>query len=207
MVSKKSTKSLWFYDSGTIITIAMLSGPFIDHYEALQISPNAELETIHRVYRILAQRYHPDNPETGDPEIFRNLSEAYRSLSDPERRAAYDIQHRDARQLTWKIFDQAKASLGIEAERRKRKGILSLLYRKRLGQADQPYMTLKEFENLLGVPKEHLEFSLWFLREGQYVQRTDNGRHHITLKGVELAETIMDRPAEPPLLMASTLVA
>jgi len=185
----------------------MFSGQFVDHYEALQISPNAELETIHRVYRILAQRYHPDNPETGDSEIFRNLSEAYRALSDPEQRAAYDVQHRDARQLTWKIFDQANASLGIGAERRKREGILSLLYCKRLGQADQPYMTLKEFENLLGVPKEHLEFSLWYLREGQYVQRSDNGRHHITLKGVELAETIMDRPAKPPLLVASSQVA
>ena len=39
-----------------------------DYYEFLQISPNAEPETIHRVYRFLAGRYHPDNPDTGDPE-------------------------------------------------------------------------------------------------------------------------------------------
>src|SRR4051812_13398865 len=39
---------------------------FVDYYELLQISPNAEPETIHRVYKMLAQRYHPDNPETGD---------------------------------------------------------------------------------------------------------------------------------------------
>ena len=34
-----------------------------DYYEALQISSNAEPETIHRVYRMLAQRFHPDNKE------------------------------------------------------------------------------------------------------------------------------------------------
>jgi len=35
-----------------------------DYYEFLQISPNAEGETIQRVYRFLATRLHPDNPET-----------------------------------------------------------------------------------------------------------------------------------------------
>ena len=32
---------------------------FVDFYEILQVSPNAELETIHRVYHILAQQLHP----------------------------------------------------------------------------------------------------------------------------------------------------
>jgi uncharacterized protein YabN with tetrapyrrole methylase and pyrophosphatase domain len=38
----------------------------IDYYEVLQISANAEPETVHRVYRLLAQRFHPDNIESGD---------------------------------------------------------------------------------------------------------------------------------------------
>jgi curved DNA-binding protein len=184
---------------------------FADHYEVLQISPNAEPETIHRVYRILAQRYHPDNPETGDSELFRSISDAYRALSDPEQRAAYDVQHREMRRLTWKIFDQTNSAQGIEAEHRKRDGLLALLYRKRVATPDQPQMTLKEFEDLLGVPKEHLEFSLWYLKEGQYVQRGDNGRHSITLKGVDLAEALAekkaaayaDRPHEAPILPAA----
>ncbi len=41
-----------------------------DYYEFLQISPNAELSTIHRVYRFLASRFHPDDPETGDAAKF-----------------------------------------------------------------------------------------------------------------------------------------
>ncbi len=158
----------------------------------MQVSPNADLDTIHRIYRILAQRFHPDNKETGNSEVFRALLDAYQILSDPEKRAAFDIEHRSARRLTWKIFDQTTSAQGVEAERRKRSGVLSLLYRKRIAQPDQPAMNLKEFEDLLGVPKEHLEFTFWYLKEGQFVARTDNGRYSITLKGVDLAETLSE---------------
>ena len=37
----------------------------LDHYETMQLSPNADADTIQRVYRILAQRYHPDSAGTG----------------------------------------------------------------------------------------------------------------------------------------------
>ena len=37
----------------------MQTDGFVDHYEVLQISPNADAETVQRVYRMLAQRYHP----------------------------------------------------------------------------------------------------------------------------------------------------
>jgi DnaJ-class molecular chaperone len=61
-----------------------------NYYEFLQISPNADQDTIHRVYRFLAARYHPDNPITGDANTFRLLKEAYDVLSDPARHAQYD---------------------------------------------------------------------------------------------------------------------
>ena len=54
-----------------------------DYYEFLQISPNADHETIHRVYRFLAGRFHPDNPKTGNPEAFFLLKEAYDVLAHP----------------------------------------------------------------------------------------------------------------------------
>jgi len=59
---------------------------FVDYYELMQISPNAEIETIQRVYRMLAARYHPDNPETADADRFMLLNEAYGVLSDPDAR-------------------------------------------------------------------------------------------------------------------------
>ena len=61
----------------------------IDFYEFLQISPHADQETIHRFYRFLAARFHPDNP-SGNPEKFSTLTAAYEVLSDPARRAEYD---------------------------------------------------------------------------------------------------------------------
>ena len=62
----------------------------IDLYEVLQVSDTAEPETINRVYRIFAQRYHPDNKETGNDARFREITEAYHILSNPEKRAQYD---------------------------------------------------------------------------------------------------------------------
>ncbi len=57
----------------------------LDYYEFLQISSNAEVDTIHRVYKFLAARFHPDNQSSGNPEQFRLLKTAYdeRSCSRP----------------------------------------------------------------------------------------------------------------------------
>src|SRR5437867_786576 len=68
---------------------------FVDYYELLQISPNAETDTIHRVFRIMAARYHPDNMQTGDSEKFLLLTKAYETLSEPATRAAYDLRRQD----------------------------------------------------------------------------------------------------------------
>jgi len=159
-----------------------------DYYELLQISPNADPDMIHRVYRLLAQRYHPDNGTTGDEKAFRSLTDAYKVLSEPEKRAAYDVNLHAYRQLRWRIFDQRQASVGKVAEKSKRKGILDLLYTKRCSEPEKPTMNLHELEDLLGCPREHLEFSLWYLKENGLVARMDNGRFAVTAKGVDWAE-------------------
>jgi curved DNA-binding protein len=179
----------------------------VDFYEVMQISPNADSDTIHRIYRLLAVRFHPDNQETGSLETFRGITEAYQTLGDPEKRAAYDVSHRETRRLTWKIFDQCAAPLGVDGERRKREGVLTLLYRKRIATPDQAHLTLREIEELLGVPREHLEFTVWYLREGQLIQRSDNGRLTITLKGVDLAEAALERKGTISLLSAAPAAA
>lgn len=176
---------------------------FVDYYELLQLSPKADTDTIHRVYRLLAQRYHPDNRDTGDAALFRDLLEAYRVLSDPEKRAAYDVRLVQARQLRWKIFDQSASAHNKETEQRKRAGILSLLYTQRLNQPQQPGMSIHDLEDLLGCPREHLEFSLWYLRETGNLTRTDNGRYAITVKGVDKAETEDILPKHQLLTAAS----
>ena len=64
----------------------------VDYYEVLQVSSTAEPETIHRVYRLHAQRYHPDNQETGNRSRFEEIR---RSLQRAQRpRAPGSIRHR-----------------------------------------------------------------------------------------------------------------
>src|SRR5262245_54551028 len=75
----------------------------IDYYDVLQVSTKAEPDTIHRIYRLLAQRFHPDNQETGDPARFRIIHEAYTTLSDPEKRAKYDIAHHQQKQDRFRL--------------------------------------------------------------------------------------------------------
>src|SRR5262252_6590457 len=96
----------------------MTKQPFVDHYEVLQLSPNASGETIERVYRILAKRYHPDNLDTGDTDMFAQLRDAFDVLSSPESRAKYDVQYEQNRSMTWKIFAQDTAGDSRENDRR-----------------------------------------------------------------------------------------
>jgi hypothetical protein len=174
----------------------------LDFYEIMQLSPNADTETITRVYRILASRYHPDNSETGDPEMFVQLTEAYQTLSDPQKRAGYDAHHRETKRLHWKIFDQSAATTGVEAEKRKRQGILALLHSMTLQDPERAAMSIRSFEELLGCPREHLESALWYLRGKGYIQRGDNGRYTITVQGFDSAEeqNATDRPKNVHLL-------
>jgi curved DNA-binding protein CbpA len=147
---------------------------------------------------MLAQRYHPDNQETGDQEQFRLLIEAYRVVSDPEKRAAYDATLMHTRQLRWKIFDRPADAQGKEAEKRKRAGVLSLLYAQRVNQPEKPVMSIPELEDLLGCPREHLEFTLWYLREAGCIVRGDNGRFTITIRGSK-----QSNPMRPQILPRS----
>lgn len=169
---------------------------FVDFYEALQISPNADQETVHRVYRLQAQRFHPDNHETGNAERFRLVADAYQALGDPEKRAAYDSQHRLRQRPRLEHLDPSTApALGDEL--RKRHEILTVLYKKRVATPDQPALGLRELLDVLGMPREQLEFSLWYLKEGGYLLRTDSARHSITHKGVELIETLTAQRDQP----------
>lgn len=171
-----------------------------DYYELLQLNPKADPETIHRVYRILAQRFHPDNKDTGDTVLFRRLLEAYNVLTDPEKRAVYDLSLHSIRQHTWRIFESpAAARPGAKSEKQKRRALLWALYMKRVRDNYQPAMLVQEFEDLLGIPKEHLEFTVWYLKESGLVIRTDSNRLLITVKGVDTAEIWGDPASEPEL--------
>ena len=82
----------------------------VDYYELLQVSDGAEPETVNRVYRMLAQRYHPDNRDTGNESRFREITEAYHILSNPEKRAQYDATYQKRRKERWRLVDAGNQS-------------------------------------------------------------------------------------------------
>jgi DnaJ-class molecular chaperone len=160
----------------------------VDFYETLQISPNADADTIQRVFRLLAQRFHPDNAETGNADRFRGLHEAYSVLSVPERRAQYDIHHQALRQERWRFAATAKTGNDFEVEQALRCTILEILYSRRRAEPGNPSFSNYELSQLTGQQREHLEFTIWYLNQKKLVTRDDQSRLTITVDGVDFVE-------------------
>jgi len=158
---------------------------FVDYYEILQLSQRADQETIERVYRLLAKRYHPDNKNTGDAQKFDALTKAYRALSDPERRAGYDVKYEAENSHQWNILSQTSPSEGADEDRKIYQAILSMLYTARRRDAGNAGVGTYQMEKLLGVPEKYLEFHIWYLREKGWIQRVENGGFAITVSGVD----------------------
>ncbi len=152
----------------------------IDYYELLQVNRDAHPTIIRYSYRFLAAMYHPDNGETGDATKFRTISEAWRTLSDEGKRAAYD--------LSLGMIDQRKA------EQNKGEPVKAQFKRDSLPHSPKTNITWDEVELRIAVLQvllearrkrpssggasgkmlldclniEHvgvIEFALWYLRE------------------------------------------
>jgi curved DNA-binding protein CbpA len=176
----------------------------VDYYEVLQVSASADPDTIHRVYRFLAQRFHPDNQETGSEARFREVHQAYTVISDPERRARYDITYQQRRQERWRLVSTgAKAENDFELEQMMRLTLLEALYTRRRMDPTSPAMFSGDLEGLLGRPREHIEFTIWYLNQKKYVTRDDNSRLQITADGVDYLEQHYDGRIKTRLLKAA----
>lgn len=166
----------------------MTEDQFKDYYESLQLSPNADQETIERVFRLLAKRYHPDNGETGDAERFNSLFEAYRVLSVADKRAAYDAGYEQVKAFKSKVLAEASLVGSLEDSKTIRHGILSALYIARRRNARNPGLGIFYLEQILESIQEQLEFHIWYLKEKGWIERTDSGTFAITADGVDVIE-------------------
>ncbi len=166
----------------------MSNDQFVDFYELMQISPNAELETVQRVYDMLAARYHPDNPRTGDRDRYERLSRAYEILSKRESRRAYDAEYLARASRPLAVFESREFASGIDGEANRRMGILCLLYSRRRSNAENPGLSILDLEALMFFPREHLMFTLWYLKDGEYIQQDQSSNFVITSRGIDLVE-------------------
>lgn len=161
----------------------------LDYYEFLQISPHADYETIHRVYRYLAARFHPDNPDTGDPEKFFLLKTAYDVLANPESRSDYDRDYeREAPERT-PLSESVDFMDQVQGELNRRLAVLAVLYYKRRSNPYDPQVSLAEIEKRMGFPRDYLDFTTWYLSKKGYITKADNSDFSLTADGVDFIET------------------
>jgi curved DNA-binding protein len=95
-----------------------------DFYQILGVPRNADQDEIQRAYRKLARTYHPDvNADPAAEDRFKEISEAYDVLSDPQARRRYDDFGRDFRQVpedadpdAWRRSRSAGARAGSQGQ-------------------------------------------------------------------------------------------
>jgi curved DNA-binding protein CbpA len=156
-----------------------------DYYEVLQVSPRADRDTIERVYRFLANRFHPDNRESGDAERFSELVDAFRVLADPAKRISYDLSYEKIRESRWNLFGQDSVGNEVVSDTRVRQAIMSVLYVARRNTPTEPGVGTVELERLIGCPEPLIRFHVWYMKENGWVTRLESGHLAITAMGVD----------------------
>jgi len=165
-------------------------GVSTDPYELLQLHPTAHPLIVMRAFRVLAAMYHPDNKQTGDREVFERTLAAYRVLSDPVRRAAYDrTQGRAAlRGAEGTTADDGAPRDGAMDERRLRLLILTTLYTSRRSSLASPGLSLRVLADMTDADLSDVQFSLWYLRGKKFIEVGEHDAMAITVAGVDHVE-------------------
>jgi curved DNA-binding protein CbpA len=160
-----------------------------DYYEFLEISPQATQETVHRVYRYLAARYHPDHAGTGNLEKFAQLTSAYKVLSDPNRRSEYNALRATNQPIQNPMSSTIDFMDQVEGDLNRRLAVLTILYYRRRMYPSNPEVSLVEIEHRMGFPRDYLDFTTWYLTKKKYITRADNWDFTLTVEGVDFIET------------------
>ncbi len=159
------------------------------YYDFLQISNNADQETIRRVYRFLAARYHPDNPKSGNVEKFEMLKTAYGVLSNLESRTEYDTQLAKEAAQALPLSSAVDFMDNVAGELNRRLAVLAVLYFRRRANPLYPEVSLAEIEPRMGFPRDYLDFTTWYLLKKGYITKADNSDFTLTAPGVDFVET------------------
>jgi curved DNA-binding protein CbpA len=180
----------------------MSGNDFVDYYELLQLNPNADTETIERIFRHLAKKFHPDNVQTADTGRFQQIVEAHRTLIDPEARAGYDVKYQDYWNRKWGLAAEATDRSAFGDDQLARERLLSLLYVQRRRNMESPGLGDAEMARLLHSPSELVEFHLWYLKAKGWLERLESGYMAITASGVDQVEQSRLRLSPDHLLEA-----
>ena len=138
-----------------------------DYHELLRVGVTGDADRLDRLYRTLAFRYHPDNGESGNAEVFLRIKEAYRILSASQPRYV-DTE-------VAKPFEAFRCTDEVRELNSKRGAVLGLLCQRRMSDYRNAAVSQGEFESVTGLTSDELGFVLWYLREKGAVTLPDNG--------------------------------
>ena len=165
----------------------MIGSSFVDYYDVLQISPNADEETVQQMFRHMAKKWHPDNPG-GNTEKFRLLVDAHKTLTNAEKRASYDLRYQKFWDSKWNLQADASDGRSYVDDHEAREGLLSLYYVQRRSNMNDPGLGELEVGRLMRIPIQLIEFHIWYLKEKGWIQRLENGKFALTALGVDQVE-------------------
>lgn len=160
-----------------------MSKPAKNYYEILELSANANQDTIERMFRYLATKHHPDSG--GDREKFSFLVKAFENLRDPVSRATYDAKLQQQDRENAGLAEHARQAGPDTADRHE---LLCLFYARRRQNENNPAIGMMTIEKMMKLPAEVLKFHIWYFREKGWIQREENGGLSITAEGVDRVE-------------------
>lgn len=154
-------------------------------YQLLQIDRDAHVTIIRYAYRFLAAMYHPDNTESGNAEKFRIITDAWKTLSDEGKRAAYDmsLKMKEEQEGTkphkpqQKINEFGKQALPHNVktgvtwnEIELRVAVLQIMLSARKKNPRSGGVSMRMILDVLGSELVETEFCLWYLREKDLIE-------------------------------------
>jgi hypothetical protein len=81
--------------------------------------------------------------------------------------------------------------VGVDAEKNRRLGVLCLLYNRQRLYPDKPVLSLLQLEQVMTIPREHLTFTVWYLRRKGLVASEGGADFEITAEGVDFVESAL----------------
>lgn len=184
---------------------------FVDYYDFLMVSPQADRAMVEWAVRLMLTRYGPKNPDTADAEKYETTKAAYRALVDPAKRAEYDAlwnkqkgssapsragkqerrsSARKGQPPIEKIVVELEATVeDVHLQIKLRQAVVSALYNVMITNPRTPEMGRAEIAKALTCRIDDLEFPVWFLRESGLIKTSNAGDYSITAEGAQWVES------------------
>jgi len=184
---------------------------FVDYYDFLMVSPQADRAMVEWAVRLMLTRYGPKNPETADEEKYETTKAAYRALVDPAKREEYDQiwaqqkgepgppeegkrDRRSSGRTGQPPIDKITVELDateedVRLQTKLRQAILSAAYDTLIKNPRNPELGRAEISRLVRCRVDDLEFPIWFLRERNLIKTSNMGLYSLTAEGVLWVES------------------